>query len=73
MAAIGEMIVNVKFNTVYVCSKCGKNETGDTVRAEFRPNTSGELKYLLDSIQQTSHHMPIGWSYNGQFNCGCDK
>jgi hypothetical protein len=63
----------IKFNTLYVCAKCNKKEVGDTVRVDFRGSSTLEMKQIVDSVRATSAYMPNGWSYNGQFNCGCAK
>ena len=63
----------IKYNTIYTCSKCGKQQVGDTVYEEYKIQSTLELKVLIDNEPQHSQHMPEGWSYNGEFNCGCRK
>jgi hypothetical protein len=41
------------------------------MREEFKGFSTGELKEYIDSIPQSSRDMPVGWFFNGNFNCGC--
>lgn len=72
---INKIKAHIKFNTVYVCTKCNKGAIGDTVRVEFSGSSTTEMKEAVDNIEQSSHHMPNGWArlVNWEFNCGCAK
>jgi hypothetical protein len=63
----------IKYNKLYKCARCGKTTVGDTVRVVYRGFSTDDLKQFLDNKRQTSSHMPDGWSYNGEFNCGCTR
>lgn len=73
MNKINRIVAEVKYSTIYTCAACGKEAVGDTCRDVLFVGSSGELKEAIDKLPQTSHHMPVGWSYNGAFNCGCSK
>lgn len=68
---INEISAILKFNALYTCKACGKIKVGQTIRKECSASSTDELKAIIDSTQQTSVSMPYGWSYNGEFNCGC--
>ena len=66
------LTAQVKYSTWYVCVDCQRQQVGDTVRVELSGLRSTEaLKAELDARRQTSHSMPVGWSYDGEFHCGC--
>lgn len=69
---INQIKAIVRLNQVYTCKKCGNQQIGDTLTIGFIVNTTEELKYQIDCIRQTSHYMPVGWSYSGEYNCGCN-
>lgn len=35
--------------------------------------TSDLVKACIENIEQRSHSMPVGWSYNGKYSCPCRK
>lgn len=73
MSVINRIVAEVKYSMIYKCSACGKEAVGDTARDVMFVGSSEELKDSIDRLPQTSHHMPVGWSFNGKFTCGCDK
>ena len=70
---INKLYADLKFNSLYTCAKCGKQEAGDTMRAEFKGHSTSELKDFIDSTYQSSRDMPVGWHFHDEFNCGCSK
>lgn len=73
MSAINRIVAEVKYNMIYKCHACSKEVVGETARDVLFVGSSDELKDLIDRLPQTSHCMPVGWSFNGEFNCGCEK
>lgn len=63
----------LKIKHIYTCHICGKQEIGATQKVICFVDSSDELKQRIDDLRQTSHYMPIGWSYNGRFDCGCKR
>lgn len=65
----------VKYKTIYRCSICAVNGTGDTVIAELDAITADQLAAELQDQPQTASHMPIGWgNYLSGFRCpACRK
>lgn len=68
-----KIIVEVKYNSIYKCSHCSVEVVGDTVKFNVICENTQELKCFMDKQRQVSYYMPIGWSYNGEYSCGCRK
>jgi len=71
--AIHHIKAKIKFNTVYKCASCSNKAIGRTMFVEFDGSSTTELKDMVDSIHQSANYMPVGWSFNGKFNCGCGR
>jgi hypothetical protein len=56
----------VKYKPTYVCYVCGQRAAGDTVRVQYSGPSDG-LHAFMEYQQPRSAHMPVGWSFNGQF------
>lgn len=64
-----ESRVKIGYRSVYVCAVCGARQAGEYSRAEFYVYSPDDLQTVASEIRQTSHDMPIGWSFSGQFKC----
>jgi len=70
---INRIEASVKFNTTYICTKCGKTRVGSTVRTNFKGSSAIELQHYINSIEQSSHYMPIGWGRRSNWDFNCDN
>jgi len=70
---INKMHAKIKFNSVYVCSDCSREAVGDTAEVEYLGRSTRDLKHFIDQQRPRSAEMPVGWSYDGAFHCGCRK
>jgi len=66
---INEIEAHIKFNHMYTCAKCNRQEVGDTGHISFRVFSTAALKQAVDGLQATSNSMPNEWSYNGEYTC----
>jgi DNA-directed RNA polymerase subunit RPC12/RpoP len=74
MTHVNRIKAELKFNTIYVCSKCGAQAVGTTVTTSFdgcSSATTDDLKSYITNYPQRAGQMPVGWgSYGGSdFRC----
>lgn len=65
------IIANIRYTGNYFCAACGKAERGMIVSCTIEARSIKAVKEQLDALKLNPQSMPYGWSYNGEFNCGC--
>lgn len=70
---INRIRAKVKLNYLYTCEGCGKQEVGTTAHHVIEAESPAGLVEALEFFPQGSRDMPVGWHYNGVFNCGCER
>ena len=73
MTTFNRIVALIKFNTIYTCVHCGRQQVGDTCNVEVDVHSPIELARAMENQRQTSHAMPVGWGYDGKFYCGCHR
>lgn len=71
MSEINRIVARVKFNTVYACADCGRRQVGDARTTEFDGHSGAELQQHLEAIPHKPQYMPVGWSHDTAYHCGC--
>lgn len=72
---INQIVADIRYNSIYTCNACGKQQIGTTSSITLKAQSADEFKESMDSIEQSPHDMPYGWSShpNKVYNCGCHK
>lgn len=68
---IARVFGTVKVVPMFTCFHCGKREKGDSKSVDVDFMTPEGMADYLESLYIHSNYMPVGWSYNGEFTCGC--
>lgn len=63
---------HLSVNALYTCAACGKKEPGTTRRVSVDGDVL-EVEAFLRKLTWTATFMPVGWSFNGEYNCGCKR
>ncbi len=64
---IMRFIGDIQFVPLYTCCLCGLEQTGSTRRISV--GSVASIDTHIRHLRNDSYHMPIGWSYNGEFKC----
>lgn len=65
--------IEMSIRKTYTCATCGSQALGTPMFIKLSNFSLEELKLFIDRLSLISTYMPYGWSYNGKFNCGCNK
>ena len=73
MPHLRKIKAELKLYPVFICKDCNKTGEGESIRAKLECGSAESVAEYISQIRITSQYMPVGWSYNGDFRCGCYK
>lgn len=64
------IVAEVKFLRMYTCTRCGRQQQGDTERMSIDQTHVQDLVLSSSAIRLNPHHMPVEWaSYTDGIRC----
>jgi DNA-directed RNA polymerase subunit RPC12/RpoP len=64
------IVVEVKFLRLYTCTRCGRQQQGDTERMSIDRTHVAEVVLSAAALRPIPQHMPVGWaSYLDGIRC----